>query len=300
MSRKSIEAWIHETIIDTDHDGKCTRIVLSQMVGMGRTEVHTLKLTDTAVYEPKNLAAMFTGKADVVCQDTPGESRFVLDAYWRDSNEPQSFFPFVRRGQTEGRHGLVHPPTEEGQKMQTMEWSQSLLGQVYKRQDRMDERQAQAEDRHIRREEILYGRLEHVMEENFKFFTFIKEIMAMQSLDQHKQAMEKAAYQRQSKREEKLMDAAPILLNIVAGREVVPQSVVDTKIVEALARKVTPEMLGMLSMLGLSEEEQGILAHRINQVKEKEEKEDEHRRQLPQTSLSPDEELTPPGKDGQH
>lgn len=299
MARKSIESWILETLQDTDHDGKCTRIVLSQMVGMARVEVHTLKFAEKGQYEPKNLASMFTGKADVVCQDTPGQSRFVLDAYWKDSNDPQSFFPFTRSGQTESRHGLTHPPTDEGRLMQKMEMDSRLTQQVYNRQERMDQWQAQAEERHIRREEILYGRLEHVMEENFKFFTFIKEIMAMQSIDQHKQAMEKAAYQRASKREEKLMEVAPVLLNMAVGREVVPQSLVDTRIVEAIARKLTPEMVGMMGMIGLSEEEQGILMHRINQAKEKQVQEENHRQSLPKTALTGEDELSP-GKEGAH
>lgn len=299
MARKSLESWIHETLQDTDHDGKCTRIILSQMVGMGRVEVHTQKFVEKGIYEPKNLAAMFTGKADVVCQDTPGQSRFVLDAYWKDSNEAQNFFPFTRSGQTESRHGLTHPPTDEGRMMQKMELDGRLTQQVYNRQERMDNWQAQAEERHIRREEILYSRLEHVMEENFKFFTFIKEIMAMQSIDQHKQAMEKAAYARSAKREEKLMEYAPIAANMITGREIFPQSTVDTKIVEALAKRITPEMVGMFGMIGLSEEEQGILMHRINQAKEKEARDEAHLKQLPKPSITGEEELSP-GKDEAH
>jgi len=262
------------------------------MVGQGRVEIHTQKFAKSGSYQPKDLANMFIGKADVHCQDMRGEHRFMLDAYW-DTNEAQSFMPMVRRGQAEGSTGLSHPANDEGRLSQKMEMDTSLMRQVYNRQDRMDAYAAAAEERAVRRESHLYDRLQATMDQNFKFFEMIKEMMAAQLTVTHAQHMEKLKYQRDTQREAKLMEAAPILANMVTGREIFPQSIIDTKIVEALAKKVTPEIVGMLGMMGLTEEEQGILMHRINQVKEREEKENEHRAQLPQSSLSGEEELTP-------
>ncbi len=295
MARKSIDSWIHDCLTDTEKEGKCTRIVLCFMVGMGRTEIHTQKFAKNGSYQPKDLANMFIGKADVHCQDMRGEHRFTLDAYW-ETTEAQAFMPFVRKGQVENSSGLAYQANEEGRLAQKMEMDTALMRQVYHRQERMDAYQAAAEERGMRREEQLYGRLEHVMTENFKFFTMIKDLMVAQTLDNHKLTMEKLQFERGTQREAKLMEAAPILTNMALGREVFPQSMVDTKIVEALAKKVTPEIVSMLSMLGLSDEETGILMHRINQVKEKEEKESAHRAQLPKSSLSGEEELTPNGE----
>ena len=71
----------------------------------------------------------------------------------------------------------------------------------------------------------------------------------------------------------KLLEMAPIALNMLTGREVVPQSKVDSIILENLVKKMTPEMLPMLEHMltqaGLGAEEMGVLMMRFNQIKEK-------------------------------
>lgn len=299
MARKTLDAWIHEILTDNDYGGKCTRIVLSHMVGTGRTEIHTLKLSPTGSVEPKALATMFIGKADAYCQDMRGENRFILDAYWQ-STEAQAFQPFTRRGQVDNSSGLTHPATEEGRLMQKMEWEANLIGQVYRRQERQDQREDRAAERMEAEREGFYRDRVRLMEENFKFFGLLKEIMVMQNLDAHKQAMDRLAYQRATQREEKLMNAIPMMANMVTGKEIFPQSTIDTTIIEALAKKLTPEMVGMLGMLGLTDEEQGIIMHRLNQAREKADKEEQHRAQLPTSSMSGEEELSLGAKGDTH
>jgi hypothetical protein len=66
---------------------------------------------------------------------------------------------------------------------------------------------------------------------------------------------------------------------------------VDTKILEAIARKIQPEQVGMLQMLGLSDAEMGVLMQRFNQIKEKEEQEANARKELPKYNGSGEEDI---------
>ena len=153
MARKTLETWIHETLTDLEREGPCTRLVLCHLVGMGRTEIHTLKLAEKGKYKPAALAEMIHGKADVHCQDIRGESRFVLDAYWKSATEAESFYPFVRRGQIDHSMGLSHQPTEEGRLAQKMEWETNLISQVFKRQTQLDSREERNAERMERERE---------------------------------------------------------------------------------------------------------------------------------------------------
>lgn len=296
MARKSLDAWIHEQLtIGDDHDGKCTRIVLCHLVGTGRTEVHTAKFADTGKYDPKAIANVFLGKADAYCQDMPGDNRFVLDAYWKTS-DAEAFQPFTRTGQVENRHGMRHPPTEEGAQMQKMEWVGNITKQVFDRQNRQDAREDKLAERMESERQSFFQDRQHLMAENMKFFDLLKELYIKQVGLTHEQKMAELDRARSMQREKQLTDIIPMVTNMVTGREIFPQSNVDSKILESIAKKLTPEVIGMLGMLGLSEEEQGILMHRFNQIKEKQAREEAHGLQLPQTSLSGEDELTGKGE----
>jgi hypothetical protein len=290
MARKPLDSWIKEALSDNSKDAPCNMFVLCHMVGMSRVEIQTTKIGNTAP-EPKELANMFHGKADAYCQDMRGDQNFVLDAYY-GSKEPGASQPFRRSPQADAAGITSYPPTEEGRALHRMHWESDLLKSVYQRQEQMDRRADRFMDASDRERTSAEHIREKLMEENMKMFTMMKDLMVSATLDQHKQHMEALAYARSTQREQEFMKMAPIAINAITGKEIVPQSHVDTAIIEALARKLQPEHIPMLSMLGLSDAEMGFLMQRLNQAKEKEAAETEARKQLPNYNGTGEEDVT--------
>jgi hypothetical protein len=287
MARQTMKGWIIETLNDLERDGKCTRIVLSHLVAQGRVEIHTQKFAPTASYLPESLAELFTGKADVHCQDIKGLSRFVLDAYWK-SNERESSFPFQREGQVDHASLYAHEATSEGRKA---ELENGLIGLMFKQINKVNDLMMQNMEMMQRERGQFYDHRVNMLRENNLYYENVKELAARVSIDTHNRDMEKLQMQRKLELEKQVMKAIPVVTNMVTGREVFPQSTVDTEIIESIAESMTPEYLQVLSLIDMPEEKKGVLMHRLNQAMEKRMAQQQYAKQLPQTSLSGEEEL---------
>ena len=294
MAKQPLDVFIRECLTDNSREKNCDRFVLCHMVGIGRQEVLTQKIGGST-FDPKTLATTFLGRADAYCQDMRGEQRFVLDAYFGES-QPALSQPFRRVPDADdGGHG-TEPPTDEGRLMQKMRWENTLLQSVFNRQEQIDRRVDRFMDAQDRERTLSEQHRLNLIGENMTMFERMKELMIGVTLDRHKIDMEKIAAEKSAAMQAKLLEMAPIALNMLTGREVVPQSKVDSIILENLVKKMTPEMLPMLEHMltqaGLGAEEMGVLMMRFNQIKEKQIEDDKARAGLARYNGSAEDDVT--------
>lgn len=251
--KKSLDQWITEAMLDDDKDGKISAISLVHMVGQVPREIHAAKLVEGKKVDPKALADMFMGKAQTYCQELPGVHTFNLLAFYGQRSDPQAYHPFIVNSIPEhnGTALATENPTPEGQKMQAMRQGEMVFQQVYRRQAQLDEYSMNL----IREQNVM---LKSALAENRDMFSIFKEVMLQMATNQHANRMKELEFQRSTGERERMLKFLPPLVNTVLGKEIFPQSVEDTAIVEGIAANlkeedlvklggiVPPEMLGPL------------------------------------------------------
>ena len=270
--RKTMNVWIREAMSDTDKDGPCVMMSLLHMVGQQPRELHCTKFSGAKSWMPEQLADMFRGKAETYSQDLPGVQTFNLVAFYGTSQEPQAFFPFLVKSESDGIGLVTEGPTEQGKLQQTMRWNEGLLSQVYRRQQTMDEFSLNLMSR-------LAQQNERLMQENHDAYSIVKELLMQKGLDDHNRKMEQLQFERASEERKKLIGFAPVLINTVLGREVFPTSTTDTVLIEAIAEHITEEQIGLLSQF-LKPEVGGPLTARMHSHLERKRKEEEAKQEI--------------------
>jgi hypothetical protein len=274
MARKSIAKWIDEALTDRDKDGPISAIALVHMVGQQRQELHTIKMGATGNYTGEALEKILKGKAETYAQDLDGVQTFALLAFYGGTDTPQAILPFkVLADVNPGTAGLAtEPPTAEGRVQQQMRWNDTLLSQVYARQAAMDNhaiRMMEQQNVMLQRSQAM---LDKVMADNMEGFTIIKELLNERAIGQHNHAMEQLKYQRNTQEREKILKFAPVLINTILGKEIFPQSMADTALIESIAENLDESMIGKLAEVGLPQELMGPLAARVMKAMEDKEK----------------------------
>ncbi len=285
MGRKTLEKWIDEAMTDPEKK-RITAFTLVHMQGMQHMEIHSYKFKETGSADPKNLAAMFRGKAEAYCQDLPGMHTCVLWAFYGTA-EPEARQPFTVNVQTDHTQGglTTEPPTEMGITMQKMRHGEALVQQVYRRQQQLDEMS-------LRMIEMLGRQNTNLIHENMASFEVVKNLMEHLATNNHNREMQALQFKRDSDERAKLMSAAPAFINTLAGKEVIPQSTEDTAIVEAFASQVDEDMLGKIMGLGLPDTLVAMLVSRVQRSLEKKRKDVEATRQLPIYRGNPEDDIT--------
>lgn len=265
--RKTMNVWIREAMNDADKDGQCVMMSLLHMVGSQSRELHCTKFSGSKSWTPDQLADMFRSKAETYAQDLPGVQTFNLVAFYGTSTEPQAFYPFLVKPESDGAGLVTEAPTEMGRLQQKMRWEEGLLSQVYQRQARQDEFM-------MRLLENLAKQNAALMTENHDAYTIVKDLLMQKGLDDHNRAMQQLQYQRDSEERKKLISFAPVLINTLLGREVFPTSTTDSVLIDQIAENITEEQIAMLSQF-IKPEVGGPLAERMRAHLEKKRKEEE-------------------------
>jgi len=254
--RKSMDAWIHEALTDDDKEHKCTAIALMHVNANGsQKEIHTTKFSGGKSWAALDLARMFDDKAKTYAQDLDGTQTFVLLAFY-GKNEPEASQPFKvypSGGDYLSSPLNSEPPNEKGALAQAMRQKELVFGQLFARQHQLDEYSNGIIAMQART-------ITELARENREMFTTFKEILAERALNTHKYQMEQLQFERSTAERKKWIAYLPALVNTVLGREVFPQNVADTALVEqiadglsekdiiALAQHIPPSLAGPLMM----------------------------------------------------
>jgi hypothetical protein len=285
MARQTLDQWIAQALNDPDKDGPCTLISLVHVSGaQSLRELHSTKIQAGGTYDPLRMAKMFRGKAEAYAQDLPGVQTFNLMAFY-GKPEAEAHQPFLVNMQADtATAGLsTEGPTETGMTAQRMRQSEMMFQQVYRRQEAMDQRADRLLDLLTRHNE----RLQH---ENMQAFEGIKELIMAMATKEHDRKTELLAFQRKTEERKALISMVPPLVNTIAGKDVFPQSTVDTILIDSMAEKLEPAHLEMLLPM-LPAEVQGMVAARLEKTLKAKRDAEEQARKLPVYQGNPENEI---------
>lgn len=276
MARKSLAKIIDEALVDPEKDGRISAISLVHMVGQQRQEVYTIKIGATSNLDGAALEKLLKGKAETHAQDMDTVQSFCLLFFYGGKNTEQGIqlFKVLPTVNPETAGLSTEAPTAEGRMQQKMRWDDALQMQVYRRQQTMDDhsiRMLEQQDKMLMRSQSM---LEKVMADNMEAFTIVKELLNERAMGQHNHAMEQAKFHRETEERQKLLKFAPVLINTILGKEIFPQSVADTALIETLAENVDENMIAKLAEVGIPQELMGPLAARVMKAMDDKEKRD--------------------------
>jgi len=267
----TIEQWIAQALTDPDKGKACTALslVYVKTTGVGQEEVHTKNLQG-ATHNARELADLFISRATGFAQDLPGLQNFRLLAFY-GSPEPQAAFPFtVADGDlTAGEVPYSrHEPTNTGQLAQLMKHNEALMSMLMQVVQTIAVQSVQREEqlrRDVRDADMI-----------------VRDVIMNMHKQNHEARMAELAFARTTEERRMLAKVMPSLANYLAGREVIPEAVGDSALIDALAAKVKPQHIQMLIGAGIIDEQTAaVLVARFNRALEERKKEQEALQRIP-------------------
>jgi len=226
MAKQTIEDWIHEVCNEPDK-GPCTAIALVHMQnGTLEEEILTKKLPDKiSADDIAEWADMFEHRARNYAEGIAGAQTFCMQAFHRNASRPTSKKPFVRQGYTEMDGLMTEGPSGKGILSQMMRHNEAMASRYIQKDQAIFEVLARALEMKSRETDSL-------RRENIENFGLIKELVLALSDRKHDHKLAEISAQQTALIKQEIVKWAPRLLNSVTGREIIPQSVDDTMLVE--------------------------------------------------------------------
>jgi hypothetical protein len=256
MAKMTMDQWITEVMNDTSKDGRISAIVCFHREGTREQEVFAHKAVEGQKIDALELANLFIKKAETHVQDIAGFQGFYLKAFYAGRQEYQARLPFQIENAANVSYGSTEPPTEEGRRQQSMRHGEANF-QIYITQAT---NLANIQNTLIRQ---LSEDRTKLMSENIDMANVFKEMIFQQATRNHEFEMSKLKFQRESKWIETGLQVGPSLINRLAGKEIIPEAVADTKLIEALLENVDPsKMVDALKEMSIPQEIAGALIAR--------------------------------------
>jgi hypothetical protein len=281
---QTLESWIEEALSDQDkmdalgNVKACTALAAVHVSanGVGTKSVHAIPLTGKT-HTPASLANKLIGKIQGFAQDLgQGPQQFLVHAFY-GSSEPEATHPIrtldgdMVSGDDWGR--VSETPNEKGitaQLMRHLEHKDNMLMTVLQ-----GTFGSWAKERHELQAEV---------NESYKI---VREMMMNMESARHTQAMEREQYARTSQERKALMAMIPALANGLTGKEIFPKESADTALLDAMARRMTPDMVDAAVQMGIiPKEAHGAVVARIVEVREREIAEQRELARVPPASRS--------------
>lgn len=261
MARQTLEQWIFEAINDTDKGRPCTGLALIHKVGTRDQDIHATKLGNRQ-WDTKDLAALFRGKAENYAAELVGVQTFNLLAFYGGSSEPEAIKPFTINGKEDFDGLATEGPTRDGMLQQMMRHVEAER-QIGARQVQALTSTMADLTNSVARENIA------LRSENREMFDLIKQLLMRETENRDSARMRELEYQRASEERQRLLTFAPALINRIFNREVLPESMEDTALIETMAHKITDSDIAKLANAGLSPDIWGPLAARMSGILER-------------------------------
>lgn len=268
MSRQSLAHWIQEAITDQDKEHRITVISCVHTVGnaVGR-EVHSVKFAEgRPAYEPKVLEALFEGKCKSFAQDLPGQQTFCLLAFY-GSQEPGATHPFVIR--------TTDPTTDMGL-MSDAATPQGIVGQSMRHLEVMGQQYIKHLSNLVHlQDSALQTAIQHnrvLMQENREAHEVVFKAVQDKIEANNTHQLKVLEFARTTEERAKLMKLAPVAVNRITGKEIFPQSMEDTILIETMCESFTEDQIRMFASTMKPEAAAAILSRFHKHMAEKAER----------------------------
>jgi len=232
--KQTLDQWIQEAITDPDKEGPCTMLACVHKVGTNEEEIHSLKVSATKPWEPKELASLFKNKAQHYCQEIPGVQTFNLLAFYGSRTEAQARHLFVLNGELDFGGLATEGPTGSGLLQQMMRHTEALMQTTIKATAELVGRTTAVMD-------SLTKENQRLMLESADSFAIVRDMMMEKVTVEARMLTNVEEVRRESEERKLLIKLFPPLLNVITGQEVFPQSVADTSLLESIADSISEE-----------------------------------------------------------
>lgn len=243
MAKQTLDQWIRDALVDPDKEGRCTSMALVHISGpnAAEKEIHTIRFGPKP-HEPRELAALFRGKAESYAAETTGVQTFCVLAFYDNRSEPQARKPLMVHGENDYGGLATEPPTKEGQTMQGMRHMEAVIQLAFRQTQMLFDASNQTT-------KALLDQNRQLMQENRDSFEIVKELMIKQIEGQHQHEMQALQYQRTSAERAKWIGMAPALVNSLTGKNIFPQNAGDTALIETMMDSLDEQTIQQLSTL---------------------------------------------------
>lgn len=282
QKKVTLDQWIKDAMTDPDKDKVISRIVLVHNSNGQQKILHSITFGKRP-YQPEQMAEIFQGNAEAYCQGLTGVQTFQLLAFYGNRTEPEKYMTFIKSGNVDNDGLGSEPPTPEGEKRQSMRWTDNWNQQLFRRQGVLDETVIRLVEQQNRMIELANTRAERLMEENIEAVNIMKELLVERESKHHEFRMDELKYQRDTEMRQKMLHMAPPLINRITGREIFPQNTEDTALLEGLAASLDADTIMQIAPK-IPPELQGMLMARFSEMLAKREKEAEERKRIAQTT----------------
>lgn len=274
---QTLEQWIVEALNDPDKEGELTMISCIHVIGQAEREVHTVKFGGKK-WTPHELADLFMRKCKNTVQDLTGVQYFALLPFYGHRSQPEGRKPFRLQGETElgGQMG-TEGPTGTGLTQQAMRHMEAIMALTVRQSAILFE--AQNTTIHA-----LSTQLDKTRTENIQAFDAVKNLLMEKATNQHQNRMEALNYKRQTDERSALWKLAPAALNRLTGREIVPESMADTALIETIAEHIASNPQAGDAMMRVAQsfppQLMGMFASRLEQIMKKKREQEEKDEQI--------------------
>lgn len=234
----TLDQWITEALLDTNQDGVCTTISCCHKVGSTDDEVYAVKIGERQ-WDPNQLAEIFMHKAKSAVQDIPSTQSFYLYAFYANRKQFQSKHHFRIDGGVELSAGTTEPATKEGGLSQVMRMSEATF-QLNMRMMMENTRLLLEMNQSTARE------LNETRCENREMTAVFKEMLYKSATENHTHRLEEMKAQQSARDREFMYQIGPGLLNRITGKELVPESMADSGLLEVLIDSVDENSIKLL------------------------------------------------------
>lgn len=281
--RQQLHTWLQEAMNNPDK-GQAITVSLFHMKassgGTAKEEVHSTKITGQAT--ALQIANLMNDKAEMFAGGFTGTQTFrVVVLYEGDSPDDwKASYPMIIRGAIEHDGLATEAPSKDGMVSQMMRHNEALMAQSFQLTTKLFERMDRQVESYQRQIDLYADSNEKLRQETVEAWELAKKLVVMQEETDHNHRMKELEYERSTEERAKFMKLLPGLANTAFGKEIIPQSTVDSEILETILSKVSPEQLTMVGQfLQLSPEMMAPLITRAADLAIKRKKEQEEEEQ---------------------
>jgi hypothetical protein len=285
--RQTVDTWVASVIAEVIDGKGCSAISCLHLKGVGGATEEVVTRPIEGTTNTGDLANFLIGRAEGFSQDLAGLQTFKLIAFY-GTNEPHNPFHFTTSdGTVMSRSETMmsaHEPTPTGLLGQQMKHIESLMAQ---NNQLVTANMTMANNFMA----MCFGP-QGIVQQSVRAQVEAVEVVKDAMLDMHKERKEMAIVEHKAAQDiqmrKAIIDAAPHFINRITGHEVFDEKNNDSKILEGLALKVTPQDLEMLVAMGkLSKEHALILSARFAAIVEEKRKEAEAIKKVPNEDSQP-------------
>ena len=269
---KTLPEWLHFALGSADRTkpngepAACIALSMVHINGQSEKEIDSVKLAGQKFDDQKiqMLANRFLGIAETDAQNISGRQEYCVYAYYEGNEQmPGARYRHAVNGRIVNAPGdhSTEPPTVEGRMMQRMRHDEAYSQVLITANANLINQQSNLLN-------LMNAHLTEAKRENRDMFAMMHELMLEKVKVDREHEMRMASYQRTSEMMKKAAEFAPMILNTITGREIVPQSSVDTAILKTIAESIDEEAMQHLApvMAKLPPQATAILMGRLEQL----------------------------------